>query len=147
MEILHALVNPFHKHRNEHEQPPEYYEPVKYALFYLRDSSYLEQLPGDFPPLRKVYTNEGIKDERARLAADRELEKWTRQQIPAICQKHNRQGRRYQAQWNLAAFTPELLLPLACPSIVPDNIRQWQSKWLDAGIEVKGTSIDQPESG
>ena len=68
MEILHALVNPFHRSRIQKDQSPEFYEPVKYAFFYLREPSYLEN--DRFPKvLSDVYTNtgvtndEGIKDD------------------------------------------------------------------------------------
>jgi len=143
MEILHALANPFHRSRITKDQPPEYYDPVKYSFFYLRDPSYLEQLPKDFPPLRKVYTNEGIQDDQERAAADQELEKWVKQEIPALCKEHARPYRFYTARWNPDATSPELLLPLACPSLVPDNVKAWQRKWADAGLKISGTSIDK----
>ena len=35
MEILHALVSPFHGSTKKKDHPPEYYQPVRHALFYL----------------------------------------------------------------------------------------------------------------
>lgn len=142
MEILHALIDPFHRSRRNKDLTAEYYQPVKYALFYLRDRSYLDQLPAEVPSLRKVYTNAGIKDEKVRQDADQELERWVEQEIPALCEKQGRPVRYYTAKWDPTASSPELLLPLACPSLVPDNVSQWQRKWADAGITVSGTSID-----
>jgi hypothetical protein len=141
MEILHALVNPFHGSREKRDHASEYYDPVKYALFYLRDDSYLDQLPADFPPLWTIYTNAGIRDENERAEADRELQQWIHHRIPQACGQHARPCRGYSAQWDPAAASPELLLPLDCPSLFQENIRQWQRKWAEAGLELTGTSI------
>ena len=59
MEILHALIDPFHKNQpRDEDKKEEYYEPVKHAFFYLRDDSYLKSLPSSPDLLRKTYTNE-----------------------------------------------------------------------------------------
>lgn len=145
MEILHALVTPFHLSRTVKDKSGEYYKAVKYSLFYLRDRSYLSALPDDFPQLRKVYTNDGIKDKDDREEADRALKQWVGQEIPILCQKYNRPMRIYNARWNPNARSPELLMPLECPSLVKANVEQWQRKWADGGIVISGTSIDIPE--
>src|ERR1700683_4988120 len=59
MEILHALVNPFHQTlARDPSKPSEYYERAEHAFFYLRDPSYLDELPSDPRQLCWLYTNE-----------------------------------------------------------------------------------------
>ena len=63
MEILHALVDPLHRGKvSDPKKSAESYEPARYAFFYLRDDSYLDQLPTDPHLLRQTYTNEGVED-------------------------------------------------------------------------------------
>ncbi len=144
LEIMHALINPFHRSRMQKDSSPEQYDPVKHALFFLREPSYLQQLPADFPDLRKLFTNEAISDPQERSHADRELQRWVNTEIPALCAERQRPLHTYSAQWNPAASSPELLLPIHCPSTAPEGIRQWQNKWAQAGIPVSGTSITDP---
>jgi len=145
LEILHAMVNPFHRSRAQKSADRESYDPVKYAFFYLRDPDYLAQLPEDFPALRAVYTNEGIQEPIARAHADKELQRWVSAEIPALCTGRRRPLHNYTARWNQAASTPELLLPLEAPSSSPESIRQWQGKWAQVGLNVGGDSITDPE--
>lgn len=150
MEVLHALVSPFHRSRLQKDQNPEFYEPVRYAFFYFRDPSYLDTpLP---KVLSDVYTNTGVvneegkKDDEKRTEADRELERWVTKEIPGFCKKYNRpKPRSYNAEWNPKAFSPELQLPLECPSKTETNQNQWRRKWAEAGISVNGTSITDPK--
>ena len=83
MEVLHALINPFHRSlpRNA-AKTAEYYERAKYAFFYLRDPSYLDRLPSDPPMVRETYTNEWVEDEAEREAHDQALRNWREQKIP-----------------------------------------------------------------
>ena len=135
MEIIHALVNPFHQSRMKKDQSAEYYERVKYACFYLRESSYLDQLRG-LPDLRKVYTNEGLPTPEEQQQADLELERWVKMEIPKLCQEHRRPLHHYAAQWDSKAASPELLLPLASPSTADLILEQWRDKWANAGIKI-----------
>ncbi|MBN1264821.1 MAG: DUF4062 domain-containing protein [Anaerolineales bacterium] len=144
LEILHALVNPFHRSRVQKSGDRESYDPVKYAFFYLRDPDYLAQLPEDFPALRAVYTNEGIQDLPARAHADEELQRWVSAEIPALCTGRRRPLHNYTARWNQTASTPELLLPLEAPSASPDSISQWQGKWEQFGVRLEGTAVIDP---
>ena len=99
LEIIHALVDPLHRGKQrDPEKPGEYYEPAKFAFFYLREDSYLKQI--DRPEVRQIYTNESKDD-------DRELEKWRTEKIPATGRpKHD-----YSARWDPKLTTPELGLP------------------------------------
>jgi hypothetical protein len=77
IEILHALISPFHQSlAREAGRPAEYYEPAKYAIFYLRDSSYLPHLPNNPSMLRETYTNEWIEDITKREEHDLALSRW-----------------------------------------------------------------------
>ena len=142
MEILHALVNPLHRGKiRDPKRPSEFYEPAKYAFFYLRDDSYLSQFPIEPPPplqLRQTYTNEGIEDEEERAQHDIQLKQWREEKIPAT----GRPTRSYQATWDPHLITPELLLSLQCPSSEPTNIQRWKEQWAKAGVEVKGDDIE-----
>ena len=144
MEILHALIHPFHGSRLHKEQKPEYYEPVKYAFFYLRDPSYLEELPNDFPDTKKIYTNEGLSSQEERDLANQQLDKWRMEQVPALCQQRELPLRHYKANWNLTARSPELLLPLECSSTIPANQKQWQKRWIDAGVVANDSIVEDP---
>jgi WD40 repeat protein len=139
MEILHAVLNPLHQSLlREAAQPAEYYEPAKYAFFYLRDPSYLDELPNDPPQLRETYTNEWIEDAAERKEHDLALEHWREVDIP----RSNRPFHLYKAKWDPTAVTPELVLPLQCPSTEPANIERWQRQWQRAGVTVTGLDIE-----
>lgn len=138
MEILHALINPFHQSLvGKTEKPAEYYEPAKYAFFYLRDPSYLDQLPTDPPMLRETYTNEGVEDPAERVAHDAELKRWRAQRIP----ESNRPLHLYKAKWDPNENTPELMIPPQSLSTDSANIKRWQSQWEKAGVTVTGLNI------
>jgi formylglycine-generating enzyme required for sulfatase activity len=144
MEIIHALIHPFHSTRVHKEQKSEYYEPVKYAFFYLRDPSYLEELPEDSRNIRKIYTNEGLSNKEEQSIANRQLDKWRTEEVPDFCQLRGLPLRHYKAHWNLTASSPELQYPLACSSLIPANQKLWQKHWTDAGVIVKNTIIEDP---
>lgn len=79
---------------------------------------------------------------RRRVEADRELERWVTKEIPDLCKKHNRPDpRSYNAEWHPEASSPELLLPLECPSEMEANQKQWRRKWAEAGVPVSGMRI------
>ncbi len=99
LEILHALVDPLHRGKERDPQKPgEYYEPTKFAFFYLREASYLKEI--NTPEVRQIFTNENPKD-------DRELEQWRTEKIPAT----GRPTHSYRARWDPGLTTPELGLP------------------------------------
>ena len=129
MEILHAVVNPLNDSaRAEH------------AFFYHRDPSYLKDLSADPPFLRNTYTNEGIEDPEARAKADADLRSWLEDTIP----RTRRPLHHYTATWSPEQRTPELALPLQCPSSLPENQERWREQWREAGIEP--SSLDLTEN-
>lgn len=143
MEILHALVNPLHRGQvRDPKKPGEFYEPNKYAFFYLREDSYLDQLPHDPPQLRQTYTNEGVEKEKERLDQDQQLKRWREVEIPAT----KRPVRNYHAQWDVHLSTPELLVPLQCPSQEEKSIELWQEAWQKAGVTVTGMDVEADPS-
>ena len=131
MEILHAVINPLNDStRSEH------------AFFYHRDPSYLKDLPIEPRFLGNTYTNEGIKDPEARSKADADLRFWLEKKIPQT----GRPLHRYTATWSPEQRTPELALPLQCPSLLPENQDRWRSQWREAGIEPRSLDLtDDPE--
>jgi uncharacterized protein DUF4062 len=136
LEILHALIEPFHGNApRDDDKKPEYYERVKHAFFYLRDPSYLAQLPGGVPLLRETYTNEGTD---APGLHDAELKEWRENRIRAA----NRPVHSYHATWSDDASTPELTLPLQCPSTNKQNQARWRKQWRDAGVTLSDRDID-----
>lgn len=139
MEILHALLKPLHQSKRlDPTKSPEYYEKAKYAFFYLRDSSYLSQLPGDPPLLRETYTNEGITNKEERAIHEEELRKWREEIIP----KSGRPVHSYKVKWNPGALTPEFNIPLQCPSSGSINIERWRSQWVKAGVAVSSNNVE-----
>ena len=139
IEILHALVNPLHRGRlRDPKKPDELYESSKYAFFYLRDNTYLDQLLHDPPQLRQTYTNEGVENKDERELHEKQLEQWRREKIPAT----GRTVRSYQAQWNPSLSTPELLLPLKSPSQEAKSVQRWQEQWEKAEVTVTGLDVE-----
>ncbi|HEX2979159.1 MAG TPA: DUF4062 domain-containing protein [Anaerolineaceae bacterium] len=140
MEILHALVNPLHRGKiRDPKRLSEYYEPSKYAFFYLRDDAYLNQIPPNPPELRQTYTNEGLDNREERARQDAQLKRWREEMIPEV----GRPVRHYQARWDPRQTTPELLLPLQCPSDEPASVARWQTQWRKAGVPVTGKDLTQ----
>jgi len=101
LEIIHALLDPLRRGKQPvPNKPGEYYEPAKYAFFFLREDSYLKDIPEKPPELRNTFTNGNADD-------DQELEKWRTEKIPAT----GRPGHAYTAHWNPDLNTPELGIP------------------------------------
>ncbi|OGO13986.1 MAG: hypothetical protein A2Y53_06425 [Chloroflexi bacterium RBG_16_47_49] len=143
MEILHALVNPLHRGRvRDPKKPGEFYEPSKYAFFYLREDSYLDQLPVDPPQIRETYTNEGVENIEDRVLQKKELYQWREEKIPNT----GRPVRYYQAKWNKNLSTPELLFPLKCPSTKEKAVLDWQKAWRKAGVTVTDVDVEADPS-
>jgi len=143
MEIIHALINPFHRSRQTKEHGPEYYDPVEHAFFYLRDPSYLQDIPEDFQDHRQIFTNEALPLDERKLA-DSVLQKWREIEIPELCSKKQIPLHKYQTRWNSDAISPELIWPIQCPSLVPENQKRWKNRWIDVGVQVSGDQIVDP---
>ena len=126
MEILHATVEGKH---------------VSDAFFYLREPSYLKDLPAEPAQLRqRVYTDESEVDGADRMEKLRVL----REQKIA---RTGRPVRRYYARWNADLRTPEIALPLQCPATLPANIESWRKNWQRwAKVRVVGTDVNEDAS-
>ena len=83
LEILHAVLKPLHKGtERDPKKHADYYDKARHAFFFLRDGSYLRQIPSDPPLLRKTYTNEWIVNPEERVKEDALLRTWREIQIP-----------------------------------------------------------------
>jgi hypothetical protein len=143
LEILHALINPFHQGLSrDASKPIEYYERAKHAFFYLRDPSYLGQLPSDPPMLRETYTNEWVEDPAEREGQNLALNEWRDREIPNA----GRPFHFYQAEWDPNGQTPELSLPLQCPSTEPANLERWRRQWSKAGVDATSLNIEADQA-
>ncbi len=144
MEILHALIDPFHRAKRLgfiHNKKSGF-DPVQHALFYLRDNTYLDSLPSFPGLLRKTFTNEWIENQTERQIADTELKRWRERLIPAT----GKLVRHYSARWNPEATSPELRLPLVCPSQGDKAMESWRRQWSLAGIALQSHEREIPSS-
>jgi hypothetical protein len=138
LEILHALIKPLHNGvKYDEKKPDEKYQKVDYAFFYLRDGSYLKDIPTVPPLLRETYTNEGIDDSVERERHDDELNKWREKLAHGARPCH-----AYTAEWDEKATTPEIMLPLVAPSSDTGNIERWRNQWVKAKIDIVGESVE-----
>jgi WD40 repeat protein len=111
---------------------------VSDAFLYLRDPSYLVDLPADPAQLRqRIYTDEAEEDAALRKEKLRRLRE---QKIPAT----GRPVRQYSARWNPELRTPEIGLPPQCPATLPENIETWRKNWQRwAGVRVADADVDE----
>jgi WD40 repeat protein len=140
LEILHSAISPFHSRETIERKG---YERSKYAYFYLRDDSYLKDLPEEPQYLRRVYsdTEETDEDERKRLAGKRN------ELIKKIESLERRPFHRYQAAWSEDSFTSEIAIPLRCPATLEENRDRWRREWLrHAGVRVSGLDVEEDPS-
>ena len=132
MEVLHALL------RDPFDRSAGTRLPAEHAFFYLRDPGYLAQVPSDLPPLRRTYTDEAELDATSRaflLGKQAGLRR-------TVIEDTNRPARPYSGQWNPAARTPELALPLLCPSSDKKNRERWRKQWKDwAGVATTDEAV------
>lgn len=131
MEILHALVDPL---RNA--------EAAEHSFFYLREADYLKSI--QMGAQLDIYTNRLEADPGY---ADAELARWREQVIPAT----GRAVSHYSATWDERDATPEIALPLICPTTAEKGseafrsaLSKWQASWLKVGVEagVEGEITD-----
>lgn len=126
MEILHALLQtPFDK-------KPGTKIKAEHAFFYLRDDSYLKDIPTDPLPLKRIYADAAEPEVKSR---DFLVKKQTALR-KRIAEETGRPARPYTGRWNDKAQTPELALPLQCPSSDEENRKRWRKQWKDwAGVD------------
>jgi len=132
MEVLHALL------RKPFDNDPGKRLPMDHAFFYMRTLAYLGKLPKDPVPLRRIYADaaEPNPAERRWLLNKR---KRLRQRIR---EESGRPVRLYGGRWNPEARTPELALPLRCPSSQPENRERWRQQWREwAGVETRDEAV------
>lgn len=130
LEVLHAVSRAL---RGPEDGDGPGWHPAEHAFFYLRDPSYLSEMGTTGVPgyLHRTYTDEAEPDEalRAHLL---DMQADLRQRIGAT----GRPARPYEARWRAESRTPELALPLRCPSDLPETIDRWRSTWRGAaGVE------------
>jgi WD40 repeat protein/tetratricopeptide (TPR) repeat protein len=135
LEIQHALLSPFHPAGAPGSPSPGS------AFFYLRDDSYLADLPAEPHLLRLTYTNEAIEDDGERRRQDEELQRWRQEIIPRTASPL----RHYTARWNPREQTQEMALPLHCPSALAGPLREWRHRWRQAGVLVDDETGAIPE--
>jgi hypothetical protein len=91
----------------------------------MRTPAYLAKLPKDLAPLRRTYADAAESDPERRRWLLRKR-KHLRQRVR---QESGRPVRWYCGRWNPEARTPELALPLMCPSSLDENRDRWQEQW------------------
>ncbi|MGB8297922.1 MAG: DUF4062 domain-containing protein, partial [Polyangia bacterium] len=108
------------------------------AFFYLRDPSYLADLPAEPAQLRqRIYTDEAGEDAALRKEKLRVLRE-------EKILKARRPVRRYFARWDAGLRTPEIALAPQCPATLPANIESWRKNWQRwAKVSVAGTDVDE----
>jgi WD40 repeat protein len=135
MEILHALIDPLHNGvLRGTKDDSRSGKAVKHAFFYLREPSYLDNLPHS--DLQYIYTNEAEKD---KLTADKELTRWRDKKIP----RTGRPIHKYSARWQMNESTPEIALSLCVPTTSPKDsdawqqaFKAWKKRWEAVGVKV-----------
>ncbi|HOT97942.1 MAG TPA: DUF4062 domain-containing protein [bacterium] len=134
LEILHAIVRPFS------EQSEQVISGQ--ALFYQRHPASLRHLPHEPTQLWRTFTDIAEPEPAARrflLTRRRQLRKKI---LPAT----QRPVVLYRGTWDSAARSPELAMPLRCPSVLPENVERWRRQWQKAGVTVEGLDVaDRPE--
>jgi len=136
MEISHAVLKPFHKGSGKKEKS---YTPAKHSFFYLRDNSYLSDLPSSPSYLRHIYTDQCEKDEESRNSLEKKLNKLKKDRIMA----RGCSIRDYQVKWLPNQRTPEIAMSLQCPSAITKNQKHWKQEWMEkAEIKFEGLNIN-----
>ena len=135
LEVLHAAVKPFGG-----GQPSSGREAAGHALFYLRDPSGLDGLPGEPRYLRRTF-DDGAEEDGGRRQFLLDKQKKLREiTVPST----GRPIATYECSWDPGSFSPELALPLKCPALLPQNVERWRSLWREAaGVEVGGLDVDE----
>ncbi len=138
LEVLHAVTSSFRSQGLSDD-----WDPAEHAFFYRRDPSYLASLPSDPWLLRRIYSDQVEEDASTRDLLIRQQAHLRDLALPAT----GRPVRDYQALWCDEHRTHELSLPLACPSVLPENQQRWRQQWQKhAGVEVDGLAIPASSS-
>lgn len=130
LEIRHAILKPFAS-RDSQDRLVQY-QPAECAFFYFRDPGYLDDLRGAVQQLLCTYTDEvrpeGETDEERHK---RELSHLALIQLRDLIIKATEHHRRmiYGVSWRMDLETPELAMPLQCPSMEEGIRRSWRKQW------------------
>ncbi len=128
-EIHHALFSKYHLPGKLKQ-----YLPVEAPLFLRRSDGYLGQMHPEAPAvLKRIYSD--LHDENQELKAELQRKKKNLEQV--ILSAHTITD--YSVEWDNTQTTPELAIPLRCPSEKPDAIKQWQALWK----KYAGINLDQ----
>ena len=131
MEVRYALARTLEPSARGEKTPQE-------AFFYLRDPSYLADMPAEPLQRRLYYTDEAVADDDERDLLQRRMTEFREVTIP----RSGRPVTHYAAHWTDTETTPELAMPMACLSQQSKTVRAWQDGWeRAAGIRCSGTDL------
>jgi WD40 repeat protein len=106
--------------------------PSERTFFYFRDPAYVEDMTSHQPQHPRLYMDAAgsIPEQRLESLKGQIQEHWP--------------TRHYWCQWAEKESTPELVVPLQCPSALPENQERWRQLWREvAGVTV--TDLDVTE--
>ncbi|MFC2140907.1 DUF4062 domain-containing protein [Acidobacteriota bacterium] len=136
LEVLHALISPFHSQQTINKNG---YRPCECSFFYFRENSYLNEISQEPWYLKRIYSDEhetDIKKGEDLITKRKELE----EKIKST----NQPCYIYKAQWSENERTPEIALPLKCPSTLKEIRKKWQKDWKDyANIDIVGLDVEK----
>jgi hypothetical protein len=114
LEVLHAVTKPLHpQQRDQRDRQGQRILPSEHAFFYLREPSYLDQIPEEPAFLKRIYTDDVETDAQSRaflISKQQELI----ERVQATCRRLGRSIRTYSASWDRDRRTPALAFPLHC---------------------------------
>ena len=149
LEILHAIISPFASRNSEDRSRLIRYDPSEQAFFYLRDPRYVKDLHDAPRQLQCIYTdNAGPEDEteeehRSRERSREALRKLREYLIP---KNARHEPVVYGATWRSELRTPEIAIPLGCPSLNEGNRGRWRQAWNRfARLGLKDRDLEVPE--
>ncbi|MGB8295567.1 MAG: DUF4062 domain-containing protein, partial [Polyangia bacterium] len=124
LEVLHSCIEPMSNHQR-----------AEHAFFYLRQPTYVDKLPDKPAQLAQTYTDQVEKDPASRAFLVQKQDELRKVKISAT----GRPVHFYEASWDPTQKTPEIAMPLRCPSTIEDNKEEWRRKWFEeARVSVKG---------
>jgi len=139
LEVLHALVSPFHAQTIKEEKD---YHPSKYAFFYLRDEAYLDDIPPEPAYRKRIYSDLEEADEKKRT-----LLVGARLELLKKIEDTRRPTHTYAGRWLKELNTPEIALPFQCPATIEENQALWRKEWLEqAKVRISGLDAGEVET-
>lgn len=134
LEVLHSVLAPF--------VGGEAKVVAEHSFFFLRDASYLAEMPDRPAQLKRIYTDEAEEDPMSRAF----LVERQRKLREVVSDQKRRPVRKYSARWNPEARTPELSMPLDCPATLRENKERWRRDWQRcADVRIPGGARSVPK--